>query len=394
MAVKELKPGICGVGAVDWDRRLFEELVPTPYGTSYNSYLVRGSEKTALIDTVDPAKTHELMHNLRLAGADRIDFVVCQHAEQDHSGSIPEVLKAYPEAKVVTNPRCKEILMSHLQLTEDRFVTVADEETLHLGGRTLRFIYTPWVHWPETMCTYIPEDAVLFSCDFLGTHFASGDLFWRKHQPVRDLAKRYFALIMMPLREEVIKNLDKIQPLKPAAVAPSHGPVHAEPARLISAYHEWASDKVSNEICLPFVSMHGSTRKMAEHFTDAALARGIGVKPFNLTCTDIAELGAALVDAASLVAASPTVLRGPHPVAANAVLLIRKLKPKTRFGAVIGSYGWGTKVVEQICGFLSDLEIEMLEPVLAKGDPGPEAFAALDRLADTLAAKHNALGLR
>ena len=172
MAASEIRKNIVWVGALDWDRRLFDELIPLPDGTTYNSYLVRGSDKIALIDTVDPSKTGELLENLQEAGVTRIDYIVSQHAEQDHSGSIPEVLEIFPEAVVVTNEKCKAMLMDLLLIPESKFRVVADGETLDLGGKTLEFIFAPWVHWPETMLTYLREDKVLFSCDFLGSHLA------------------------------------------------------------------------------------------------------------------------------------------------------------------------------------------------------------------------------
>ncbi|MFQ5883689.1 MAG: MBL fold metallo-hydrolase, partial [Thermoplasmata archaeon] len=161
MTVRELKKDVHSVGAIDWDRRLFDELIPLPDGTSYNSYLIKGSERTALIDAVDPTKQDELMSNLEKLGIEDIDYLVAHHAEQDHSGSIPRVLERYPNAKVVTSPKCKGMLMDLLLIPEDKFITVEDGETLSLGDRTLEFIYAPWVHWPETIFTYLREDKIL-----------------------------------------------------------------------------------------------------------------------------------------------------------------------------------------------------------------------------------------
>ena len=145
---REIKPGIYWVGAIDWDRRLFDALIPLPDGTSYNSYLIKGSEKTALIDTVDPTMQDVLINNLNQLGIDNIDYVVANHAEQDHSGAIPHVLGKYPSVKVVTNPKCRDMLIDLLMIPEERFIIVSDKETISLGDRTLEFIYTPWVHWP------------------------------------------------------------------------------------------------------------------------------------------------------------------------------------------------------------------------------------------------------
>ncbi len=199
--MKELKPGVYFTGAIDWDRRLFDELVPLPDGTSYNSYLVKGSEKTVLLDAVDPTKTEVLVDHLVRLGVDKLDYIVSHHAEQDHSGSIPDVLLLYPDAKVVTNPKCKAMLVDHLEIEEDRFITVADGEKLSLGDKTLQFIYTPWVHWPETMSTYLAEDKILFTCDFFGSHLASSSLFVTDEGQAYEAAKRYYAEIMMPFRK-------------------------------------------------------------------------------------------------------------------------------------------------------------------------------------------------
>ncbi|MHB1319503.1 MAG: oxygen-binding di-iron domain-containing protein, partial [Anaerolineae bacterium] len=151
------------VGAIDWDRRLFDALIPLPDGTSYSAYLVTGSERVALLDAVDPAMAHVLFGYLD--EVPRIDYVVAQHAEQDHSGTIPSVLERYPDAKVVCTPQAMTLLIEHLGIAEERFQTVADGETLSLGDRTLRFVHVPWVHWPETMVTYLEEERILFSCD-------------------------------------------------------------------------------------------------------------------------------------------------------------------------------------------------------------------------------------
>ncbi|NIA10245.1 MAG: MBL fold metallo-hydrolase, partial [Nitrospiraceae bacterium] len=156
MSVRKVKPDIYAVGAIHWDRKLFDNLIPLPDGTTYNSYLIKGSEKTALMDTVDPSKTQELMSNLEEDGG-KINYIIAHHAEQDHSGSIPEVLKRYPDAKVVCTPKCKTMLIDLLHVKEDKFMEVNDGDVLSLGNKTLKFIHAPWVHWPETMLTYLKE---------------------------------------------------------------------------------------------------------------------------------------------------------------------------------------------------------------------------------------------
>ncbi len=390
---RALKPGIFAVGAIDWDARLFDRLVPLPDGTSYNAYVVRGRQKTALLDTVDPAKTHVLLSNIIEAGVDTIDYIISHHAEQDHSGSIADVLLIYPDAKVVTNPKCKQMLIDLLDIGEDRFITVEDGQELSLGDKTLRFVYTPWVHWPETMSTYVPEEKILFSCDFFGTHLATSHLFAEEQDTVYESAKRYYAEIMMPFRKQINNNLAKLDSLDIEIIAPSHGPVHHQPAFILDAYKDWASETPKNEVVVTYVTMHGSTGKLVMHLVDALIERGIQVRQFELASTDVGKLAISLVDAATIVIGSPTVLIGPHPCAAYAAFLTNSLRPKAKFASIVGSYGWGGKMVEQLTGMLTHLKVELFEPVLTKGAPKDTDYAAIDRLADDILAKHKAAGL-
>lgn len=389
----ELRPNVLSVGVNDWDRRLFDELIPLPDGTSYNAYLIKGSEKTALLDTVDPPKTTELVENLLRADAEKVDYVISHHAEQDHSGSIPDILMFYPDAKVVTNPKCKDMLIDHLGIEDEKFITVEDGETLTLGDKTLQFIYVPWVHWPETMATYLAEDKILFPCDFFGSHLTTSSLFVDDEPTVYEAAKRYYAEIMMPFRSTIKKNLEKIADLEIDVIASSHGPVYNRPQFILDAYKDWVGDNVKNEVVVAYVSMHGSTRKMVEHFAGALIELGISVKQINLVNVDIGKLAIALVDAATIVIGSGTVLTGAHPVAAQAAILANALRPKARFATIIGSYGWGGRMVEQLIGMLSNLKVDLIEPVVVKGCPGDEDFAALDDLAQEILTKHREAGI-
>lgn len=393
MVVKEITSDVYSVGAIDWDRRLFDELIPLPDGTTYNSYLVKGSEKTVLIDTVDPTKEFDLVCNLVRLGVDRIDYIVANHAEQDHSGSLPMMLELYPDAKVVTNEKCKEFLIDLLQVPADRFQIIKDRDTLSLGNRTLEFIIAPWVHWPETMLTYLQEERILFPCDLFGSHFASSDLDVRDERAVYQAAKRYYAEIMMPFRNSIKGHIEKVEALDPKIIASSHGPIYRDPLMIIGAYKDWISDDVKNEVILPYVSMHGSTQKMVDYFSGALIDGGITVKPFNLTKTDIGQLAMALVDAATIVIGTPTVLFGPHPQAVYAAYLTNLIRPKARFASVIGSYGWGGQTVDILKGMLTHIKPEILEPVIVKGQPTEETMRSLDRLADDIIKKHTEIGI-
>ena len=275
MVSREIIPGVLWVGALDFDRRIFDELIPLPSGTSYNAYLIRGSEKTALIDTVDPTKEFDLISNLVKLGIERIDYIIVNHAEQDHAGSLPMVLEFFPDAMIVTNEKCRDLLIALLHLPADKFMVVKDRETLSLGDRTLEFILTPWTHWPETQVTYLREDRILFPCDLFGYHTATSDLYVTEQAEFYIPAKRYFAEIMMPFRGSIKGHLEKIRALKIDLIAPSHGPIHKNPQLILDAYADWVSDDVKNEVVIPYVSMHGSTQKMVEHFTNALIARGV-----------------------------------------------------------------------------------------------------------------------
>ncbi|UEC43840.1 MAG: Type A flavoprotein FprA [Methanothrix sp.] len=389
---REIGPGVFSVGVIDWDRRLFDELIPLPDGTSYNAYIVRGGEKTALIDTADPPFGKALLENLAGLGIDRLDYVVAHHAEQDHSGSIPAVLERFPGAKVVCTPRCRELLSILLDIPEERFMTVEDRATLSLGGKTLEFLYTPWVHWPETMVTYLQEEKILFPCDFFGSHYATSDLF-ADPKIIYEPAKRYYAEIMMPFRAIIRKNLEIVDSLDIKMIAPSHGPLHDDPSFIVEAYRDWSSEEVKNEVVIPFVSMHGSTRLMVDHLTDGLIRRGIGVRRFDIAVSDVGKIAEALVDAATLVLGTSTVLGGPHPNAAHVAFLANALRPKTRFASIIGSYGWGGKTVKVIQEAIPLLKVEVMEPVLAKGLPTAEDYKALDRLADEILKRHQELGI-
>jgi len=390
MKARQIKTNVYWVGAIDWDRRLFDALIPLPDGTSYNAYLVQGSQKVALIDTVNPSTTEVLMAYLENVPV--IDYVIANHAEQDHSGSIPQVLAKYPNAKMVTTPKGRDLLVALLLIPEDRFITVSDGETLSLGDKTLEFIHAPWVHWPETMLTYLREDKILFPCDLFGSHLATTDLYVADEGQVYEAAKRYYAEIMMPFRTIIEKHLEKINGYKIDVIAPSHGPLYDKPSFILKAYRSWVSGPPKNIVVLPYISMHGSTQKMVEYFVGALADRGVTVKQFNLAAADIGKLAMALVDAATMVIGMPTVLVGPHPNVAHAAFLANALRPGLQFVSIIGSYGWGSKAVEQLKGLIPNLKAEVLDPVIIKGLPREEDLKALDNLASTIVQKHKEHG--
>ena len=392
MEPRKIRDDIYWMGVQDWDSRLFDALIPLPDGTSYNAYLIKGSEKTVLIDTVESPLFSKL--EAQLKDVPTLDYVISLHAEQDHSGSLHHILSRYPDAKLITSTKAKGLLMDILPIAEDSIITVTDGETLSLGNKTLEFIYTPWVHWLETMVAYLQEDKILFSCDFFGAHIASTDLFVTDEARVYEAAKRYYAEVMMPFRKIIEKNLEKISAYDIDLIAPSHGQIYPRPKFIIEAHKEWVGSGLKNTVVLPYISMHNSTKIMVDFLTSSLVKKGVKVELFNLTVTDIGKLAMALVDAGTIVLGTPTVLSGPHPNVVYGAYLANALRPKAKFLSIIGSYGWGGKSVEILAGMIPNLKVEVLDPVLAKGTPSDVDFEALENLAQTIATKHQELGFK
>lgn len=393
MPSRKITERIEWVGAVDWNRRSFDAVMQLPNGTSYNSYIVRGEEKTALIDTVDSSFEEDLFTSLFKSGIQSLDYIVVNHAEQDHSGSLPFMLDIFPKAKVVTNEKCAELLTALLLIPGERIMVVDDRDSLSLGGISLQFLLMPWVHWPETMVTYCPEDKVLFSCDLFGAHYATAKLFEDGKDEIRVAARRYYAGIMMPFRTSIRNHLGVIEGLDIDIIAPSHGPLYNHPTRIIDLYNVWVSDTPTNDVVIAYVSMHGSTEKMVKRLTEELILHGLNPVLYNLECSDLLDVASALVDAATLVIGTPTMLFGPHPLAVSAAYLLNLLRPDTKYVAIVGSYGWGGKTVETIDGMLDHVKAERLEPVYIRGQPKEQDFAAINGLADKIADKHRSIGL-
>ena len=394
MAAREIADSIFSVGTISWDLRSFDALMPTPRGSSCNSYLVRGSEKCALIDSVDGGKEAEFITNLMKLDQNSLDYIVCLHAEQDHSGLLPLLLDVFPMVKIVTNAVCKDLLikMHSLMEPEERYIIVDDGETLSLGDKTLKFYKAPFVHWPDTMFAEVVEDKVLFTSDFLGTHYAPETLFQDDENPAYlDAAKRYYAAIMMPFREHIPERLSLVKSVSPKIIAPAHGPVLRMPAKILEMYADWSSDAPVNKVVVAYVSMHGSTRQMVDFLVDDLVEKQIPVTQINLAETDNGVFAEALADAGTVILAAPTVLYGPHPIAVSAAYLMRILRPKVKYLGIIGSFGWHSNAVDYLSEMLSTLNAEMLEPVYIKGVPDEEAVSHLHRLADLIAEKHQAL---
>lgn len=393
MALKEIKNNIFYCGLNHRERKLFDELIPLPMGTTYNSYLVKGSEKIVLVDTMYPPKADEFIEKLEKAGVEKIDYIVCNHGEQDHSGALPKLIKKYPEAIILTNPKCKEIVQEMLHIADEKFQVVADGEEISLGDKTLKFIYAPWVHWPDTMFTYVKEDKVIFTCDFFGSHSPFENLYATETCELLAAAKRYYAEIMMPFRSFCKKYVQMLKGMDIDMILTSHGPIYNNPKFIMDAYETWTADEVKNEVIIPYVSMYESTKEMVNYMSEKLSDRGIVVKPFDVVNEDLGELAMELVDAATVVFGSSMVLAGPHPAAVTAAYLTGILRPKAKFVSFIGSYGWGGMLTEKLEQALSPIKAEKLEPVIIKGKPKQEDFEKLDVLIEEIYQKHKSLNL-
>ena len=383
----EIVPGIVWVGSEDFHRRLFDSLIPLPYGTSYNAYLVSGSEKVALIDTTNPGFADELLTKVAsIVDPASIDYLVMNHAEPDHASAIPKVLEVAPRAKLVATRRGADIAGLYYDVPEAKRIVVKEGDTLDLGGKTLKFIEAPMLHWPETMFTFAVEDQVLFPCDFFGSHIASDRLF---DDEVGDIiipeAKRYYAEIMMPFLRPVRVGIEKTSALEPKIIAPSHGPVYRNPQRIIEAYEQWAVLPLKPKAVVAYVSMWGTTAKMAGAIASSLSAEGIEAVPFDLTTADIGHLASDLVDTSALVLGSPTVLNGPHPVASYALTLVGALKPRLKLAAFFGSYGWAGGAAKQVQSAIEPLKLELVGALDVKGPANEEVLQQATELGKKVA---------
>ena len=393
MKFKEIKNNIFYCGLNDCDRTIFDELIPLEHGTSYNSYLVKGSEKTAIIDTMYPPKTEEYLQNLENNNITKVDYIIANHGEQDHSGSIPALLKKYPEAIVVTNAKCKENIKEMLLVPDEKIRVINDKEELSLGDKTLRFIIAPGVHWPDTMFTYIVEDNLICTCDFLGAHYTFEDIFADDSKELEHSAKRYYAEIMMPFRTMCKKYTKLVRELNPEMILPSHGPIYKNPSFILDLYEDWSADEGKNLVLLPYVSMYGSVEEMIDYLVKKLEANGIKTEKYDIVDGDLGDLAMSLVDATTIVLGSSMVLAGPHPMAVSIAYLANVLRPKAKVATFVGSYGWGGNLFGKLGELLSGLKLDVIEPLLVKGKPKEDDYKRLDEIAEAIYEKHKALNL-
>jgi flavorubredoxin len=369
-----LSPNIFWVGVNDPEIALFEGLWDIPEGVSYNSYIIKGSEKTALIDSVHQTKAKEHFQKIsKITDISKIDYLVINHMEPDHTSAIPEFLKLSPNAKVVYTPIAQSIFKKFYKIDPTAILTKGDDMTLSLGDKTLQFIQTPWLHWPETMSTYIPEDKTLFCCDAFGgfnklpqDSILESDMDVAK-QDICSCSRKYFASVFNGQREWVIKTIDKIEKmgLIIEVLAPSHGPVFNRTAKeMLANWADWSKGTYTKTVVVVYGSMYGMTAQCLDAITKGVMEAGGTVQIFNLSEAKAVDALTALVEAPALIIGSSTYEHEVFPKVTDFVNLLRVKKFSNRFVGVFGSFGWSGEAARKLAADLTALGFELAGPPL------------------------------
>jgi flavorubredoxin len=339
----EIKPGLYWIGSEDPDLRTFDDLFPTEHGTTYNSYLLKGSEKTAIIDTVKAKRADEFMDKVKsLVDPKTIDYIIVNHAEPDHSGSLSYLLEHCPQATVVSTTAAKTFLtnLMHKPFTSQ---VVKDGDTIDLGGRRLRFIMAPFLHWPDTMFTRLEEDNVLFTCDAFGAHYCRpGQIFNDEMEDITSARQFYFDCIFRPFKDKVLSAVEKIRHDVIDIICPSHGPIiRRDPWKAIEQFESWSKPTtLVKKIFILYLSPHGNTEKMANAVADGAKADGVEVISYHISHLSADEVRNLMEEAEALIFGIPTINRDiPKPMW-DVLAYLSTVRLKTGVAAVFGSYGW------------------------------------------------------
>ncbi|MDO5463182.1 MAG: FprA family A-type flavoprotein [bacterium] len=361
----ELVKNVHWVGYVDWPVRDFHGY-QTKRGSSYNAYLVKGEAKIAVIDTVKAPYVEYLKRNVAAhCGLDAVDYIVCNHAEPDHSGGLPAMVAACPNAMVVCNAKCQDALSHHYDVTGWKWQIVKEGETIDLGGRTLKFFDTVMCHWPESMVTYLEEEALLFSMDIFGQHYATYCRFDDEAnlEEVMQEAKTYYANIVLLYQKPVEAAAKKLLGLKLKMVAPSHGVIwRSHFDKILNAYLAWHVSKPTRKVVVLYSTMWQSTQKMAEAVVQGANESNVEVKLFDLKATGDTEVITELMDCAAFAVGTPTLNQSLMPRMAACLTYIRGLKPAGKKAFAFGSYGWASKGAQEAEGYLKAFGCEITTP--------------------------------
>jgi flavorubredoxin len=373
MKAIEIKKGIYWVGAIDWNLRNFHGYL-TQRGSTYNAYLII-DEKVTLIDTVKHYMTDEMMQRISsVIDPSKIDYVISNHVEMDHSGAISAIVKANPDVKVFASPNGIRGLKEHYK--EDwNFEPIKSGEAISLGERSLNFVLTPMVHWPDNMVGYMPEEKILFSNDGFGQHLASSERFDDQYPVdiVMEEARKYYANIVLPYSRQVLKVLEVVDSLDIEMVANSHGIIWRKHTKeIIEAYRKWASNETRKKALVIYDSMWTSTEKMASSIRDAFENKDYDVRFIKLTESHISDVMTEVIDAEYICVGSPTLNNNLLPTVASFLTYLRGLAPKNRKAISFGSFGWSGESTGQITEYLSSAGFDVVKEIKQKYIPSDE----------------------
>jgi len=394
MAATQIVEGVYWVGQIEYGLRDFHGL-STPQGTTNNAYLIV-DEKVALIDPGRPELLRDTLDNIaEVVDPARIGYVVSNHSEPDHAGAIPAVTKVAKGVKVIATAKGVDTLAGTM-IGEWESQAVKEGDIIELGRRRLRFIEAPWLHWPETMFTYLEPDGILFPGDFLATHLASPQRFDDEMADFSREAARYYAYIMRPFANMALKALDKIRDLNITLVAPSHGPILRTRFReVMRMYERMSRDETEAKAAIVYATTRGSTDALARAIADGIAAKGVGARLFDVGVSDLGDMLLEMVESRAVVLGSSTLLGGPAPDLAVILALLRPMRLKGRIGATFGSYAWAGGATDSLLKSLRDAGLDVIEPgVSVRGEPRPDDIAACRRLGEEVGERVKAGGTK
>ena len=360
----EIKKDVYWVGGIDWDLRNFHGYL-TQRGSTYNSYLIV-DDKITLIDNVKYYMFEEQLKRIsHVVDPSKIDYIVQNHIEMDHSGSLPYIKKLCPNATIYASPKGVEGLPKHYKQDWD-FQAVKSGDCLSLGKRTLQFVQTPMVHWPDNMISYCPEEKILFSNDAFGQHIASSERFDDEYpfNIIMEEAKKYYANIVLPYSKQVLKALEVAGKLEINYICPSHGVIwRSKIPEIVTEYQKWASNQVENQAIIAYDTMWNSTKSIAYAIQDCFEEKGVSVKMCNLQTNHISDIMTDILTAKYICVGSPTLNNNILPTVASFLTYLMGLAPKNRTALAFGSYGWGGQSVGIVEDMLKKCGFDMLDKI-------------------------------
>jgi flavorubredoxin len=363
----EIAPGVYDVGVTDWNIRDFHGY-STDLGTTYNAFLVV-DEKIALIDSVKKEFADQLIDNItRIVDPRKIDVVISNHTELDHSGSLARIMHRVGEDKPLYCSKMGAKNLARHFSQKWNYQAVGSGDELKLGKRTLAFLETRMIHWPDSMFSYLKEDGILFSSDGFGQHYAGPERFDDEvGDRIMGHAKKYFANILLLYATHIEKLIRQVAEMKLdlRMICPDHGVIwRSEPGKIVKAYLDWCRQEPEKKAVVIYDTMWHSTEKMAEAVNAGIMAEGVSSKPMNLRTWHRSEVMTEVFDAKAVVVGSPTLNNNLFPTVADFICYMKGLKPKNKIGAAFGSYGWSGEAVKLIENELTDMKIELAQPGL------------------------------